>query len=154
GRRAAGRRCVAAMSRRAAPALLALVALAAAGARGVRAQEPQVVDRVVAVIGNHPILESQVQEELFARQAQGFRLPADPDSLARVRRTIIDGLIDDELLIQQATADTSIKVTDQEVAAAVEQVVRNVRGRFASEPEYREELRKAGFQTPEEYRRW
>jgi peptidyl-prolyl cis-trans isomerase SurA len=71
-----------------------------------------------------------------------------------VRRAIIDELIDNELLIQQASADTSIKVTDQEVAAGVEQTIRNVRGRFASDAEYREELRKAGFQTPEEYRRW
>ncbi len=134
--------------------LLALVALAAAGAPAVAAQEPQVVDRVVAVIGNHPVLESEVQEELFARQSQGLRIPAAGDSLARVRRAIIDELIDNELLIQQATADTSIKVTDQEVVAAVEQSIRSVRGRFGSDPEYREELRKAGFQTPEEYRRW
>ena len=134
--------------------LLALVALAAAGAPAVAAQEPQVVDRVVAVIGNHPILESEVQEELFARQSQGLRIPATGDSLARVRRAIIDELIDNELLIQQATADTSIKVTDQEVVAAVEQSIRSVRGRFGTDLEYREELRKAGFQTPEEYRRW
>ncbi|HJS47747.1 MAG TPA: peptidylprolyl isomerase, partial [Gemmatimonadales bacterium] len=138
---------------RAAPALLALVALAAAGAGPLRAQEGQVVDRVVAVIGNHPILESEVQEELFARQSGGMRLPGG-DSLAAVRRTIIDELIDNELLIQQATADTAIKVTDQEVAAAVEQSIRNVRGRFGTDAEFREELRKAGFQTPEEYRRW
>jgi peptidyl-prolyl cis-trans isomerase SurA len=136
---------------------LALAALAAAGASAVApaavAQETQVVDRVVAVIGNHPILESQVQEELFARQSQGQRIPGG-DSLAAVRRAVIDELIDNELLIQQATADTAIKVTDQEVSAAVEQTVRSVRGRFASDPEFRDELRKAGFQTPEEYRRW
>jgi peptidyl-prolyl cis-trans isomerase SurA len=134
--------------------LLALATLAVAGAPAVAAQETQVVDRVVAVIGNHPILESEVQEELFARQSQGLRIPATGDSLARVRRAIIDELIDNELLIQQASADTSIKVTDQEVAAAVEQSIRAVRGRFGSDLEYREELRKAGFQTPEEYRRW
>ncbi len=133
---------------------LALAALAAAGAPAVAAQESQVVDRVVAVIGNHPILESEVQEELFARQAQGLRIPATGDSLARVRRAVIDELIDNELLVQQASADTSIKVTDQEVAAAVEQTIRSVRGRFGTDLEYREELRKAGFQTPEEYRRW
>jgi len=103
--------------------LLALATLAVAGAPAVAAQETQVVDRVVAVIGNHPVLESEVQEELFARQSQGLRIPAAGDSLARVRRAIIDELIDNELLIQQASADTSIKVTDQEVAAAVEQAM-------------------------------
>ncbi len=142
------------MTRRLPVRFLALVALAAAGAPAVAAQEAQVVDRVVAVIGNHPILESEVQEELFARQAAGLRIPAGGDSLARVRRSIIGELIDNELLIQQATADTAIKVTDQEVAAAVEQTIRNVRGRFGTDQEYGDELRKAGFQTPEEYRRW
>ncbi len=142
------------MIRPAARRLLALAVLVTAGAPAVAAQEPQVVDRVVAVIGNHPILESEVQEELFARQSQGLRLPAAGDSLAGVRRAIIDELIDNELLIQQATADTAIKVTDQEVAAAVEQSVRGVRGRFGTDLEYRDELQKAGFQTPEEYRRW
>jgi peptidyl-prolyl cis-trans isomerase SurA len=36
----------------------------------------------------------------------------------------------------------------------VEQQVRKVRTNFTSELDYRAELKKAGFQTPEEYRRW
>src|SRR4030095_15368920 len=32
--------------------------------------------------------------------------------------------------------------------------IKNIRGRFTSEVYYRNELKKAGFQTPEEYRRW
>jgi peptidyl-prolyl cis-trans isomerase SurA len=36
----------------------------------------------------------------------------------------------------------------------VEQQVRKIRGNFSSEVDYRDELKKAGFQTPEEYRRW
>ena len=135
-------------------AALALLVVAAAPPPAVAQQEGIVVDRVVAVVGNHPILDSQVQEEVFARQSQGLRLPTSIDSLRTLRRAVIDELIDTELMVQQALADTAIVVRDQEVAAAVEQSVRNVRTRFGSEPEYREELRKAGFQTPEEYRRW
>ena len=63
-------------------------------------------------------------------------------------------IVDEELLVQQAQRDTSIKVTDQEIADGVEQQVRKVRGNFNSEVDYRNELRKAGFGTPEEYRRW
>jgi peptidyl-prolyl cis-trans isomerase SurA len=36
----------------------------------------------------------------------------------------------------------------------VEEQVRKVRSNFTSEVDYQAELRKAGFQTPEEYRRW
>ncbi|MGH7525973.1 MAG: peptidylprolyl isomerase [Gemmatimonadales bacterium] len=113
-----------------------------------------VVDRVVAVVGNRPVLASQVDEELFSRQSQGVQLPTDPKGLAEVRRQVVSSIIDEELLVQQALRDTSITVTDQEIADGVEQQVRKVRSNFNSEVDYRNELRKAGFQTPEEYRRW
>jgi peptidyl-prolyl cis-trans isomerase SurA len=113
-----------------------------------------VVDRVVAVVGNRPVLASQVDEELFSRQAQGVDLPKAPEQLDAVRREVVSSIVDEELLVQQAARDTTIQVTDQEVADGVEQQVRKVRGNFTSEVDYRNELKKAGFQTPEEYRRW
>ena len=113
-----------------------------------------VVDRVVAVVGNRPVLASQVDEELFSRQAQGADLPTAPAQLDSVRREVVSAIVDEELLVQQAARDTAIQVTDQEVADGVEQQVRKVRGNFTSEVDYKNELKKAGFQTPEEYRRW
>ncbi len=113
-----------------------------------------VVDRVVAVVGNRPVLASQVDEELFSRQAQGVKLPTDPEQLEAVRRQVVSSIVDEELLVQQAVRDTSIEVTDQEIADGVEQQVRKVRSNFSSELDYTNELKKAGFQTPEEYRRW
>ena len=44
---------------------------------------PIVVDRVVAIVGNRPVLSSQVDEEVFSRQSQGQPLPKDPDSPRR-----------------------------------------------------------------------
>ena len=113
-----------------------------------------VVDRVVAVVGNRPVLASQVDEELFSRQSQGAKLPTTEEGLKAVRREIVSSIIDEELLVQQAQRDTSITVTDEEIASGVEEQVRKVRGNFNSEVDYAGELRKAGFQTPEEYRRW
>jgi peptidyl-prolyl cis-trans isomerase SurA len=132
------------------------------GAAGAPAAQPQVlrndttvvVDRVLAVVGNRPVLASQVDEEIFSRQAQGAKLPTDPAQLDSVRRQVISSIVDEELLVQQATRDTAIHVTDQEIADGVEQQVRKVRGNFSSELDYKNELKKAGFQTPEEYRRW
>jgi peptidyl-prolyl cis-trans isomerase SurA len=113
-----------------------------------------VVDRVVAVVGNTPILASQVDEEIFSRQAQGLKLPETPQALATLRREVIQGVVESELLVQQAERDTAVKVTDQEVAEGVEQQIRKIRSNFSTEAEYASELRKAGFQTPDEYRRW
>src|SRR5215204_1224542 len=112
------------------------------------------VDQVVAVVGNRPVLASQVEEEIFSRESQGTKLPTDPEGIKAARQQIVSAIIDEELLVQQAQRDTSIKVTDEEIASGVEEQVRKVRGNFTSEVDYRAELQKAGFQTPEEYRRW
>jgi peptidyl-prolyl cis-trans isomerase SurA len=100
------------------------------------------------------VLASQVDEELFSRQSQGAKLPTTAEGLNGVRQQIVSSIIDEELLVQQAQRDTSIKVTDEEIASGVEEQVRKVRTNFTSEVDYRAELKKAGFQTPEEYRRW
>jgi peptidyl-prolyl cis-trans isomerase SurA len=113
-----------------------------------------VVDRVVAVVGNRPVLASQVDEEIFSRQSQGAKLPSDSLGIRAVRQDVVSSIIDEELLVQQAQRDTAITVTDEEIAKGVEEQIRKVRGNFSSELEYAAELRKAGFQTPEEYRRW
>ncbi len=123
-------------------------------ASGAQSDGPIVVDRVVAIVGNRPVLASQVDEEVFSRQSQGQSPPKDPDSLAALRKQVIASIVDEELLVQQAQRDTAIKVTDQEIADGVEQQVRKVRGNFTSEVDYKNELRQAGFGTPEEYRRW
>ncbi|HEU4680918.1 MAG TPA: peptidylprolyl isomerase [Gemmatimonadales bacterium] len=112
------------------------------------------VDRVLAVVGNRPILSSQVEEEIFSRESQGMKLPDTPEAMQAMRRQIISSIIDEELLVQQAQRDTAITVTDEEIAGGVEEQVRKVRGNFTSEVDYKAELQKAGFQTPEEYRRW
>ena len=112
------------------------------------------VDRVLAMVGNRPVLASQVEEEIFSRESQGAKLPTNPEGLEAVRQQIVSSIIDEELLVQQAQRDTTIKVTDEEIASGVEEQVRKVRSNFTSEVDYRAELQKAGFQTPEEYRRW
>ena len=112
------------------------------------------VDRVLAIVGNRPVLASQVEEEMFSRESQGAKLPTSPEGLEAVRQQIVGSIIDEELLVQEAQRDTAIKVTDEEIASGVEEQVRKVRGNFTSEVDYRAELQKAGFQTPEEYRRW
>jgi peptidyl-prolyl cis-trans isomerase SurA len=128
-----------------------------AAARPMAATRPDttvVIDRVVAVVGNRPVLASQVDEEVFSRQSQGQHLPTDRDSIEAIRKQVVASIVDEELLVLQAQRDTNIKVTDQEIADGVEQQVQKVRANFTSEVDYKNELRKAGFQTPEEYRRW
>lgn len=133
---------------------LLVVALGAALAPVARAQNTVPVDRIVAVVGSQPILSSQLEEELAQAQASGQTLPQDSAGRAALRRRILNNLVETELLVQQAEHDTTVKVTEQEVQDAVEQTVRNVRGRFASETEFQQQLRLAAFGGVEEWRRW
>ena len=132
--------------------LLTLAATAAAAQQGPPPN--QLLDRIVAVVGTRPILASQIEEEMVQQQAQGQPLPTDSVGLAKLRRQVLDRLIDVEILVQQAERDTSIKVTDQEVLDQVEQTYQNVRKQFSSENDFRDQIRQARFGSVEEWRRW
>ncbi len=121
---------------------------------GIRAQELTEIDHIVAVVGRTAIPYSRVQEELNVQRARGTPLPTDSVALARLMREIVERLVDDELLVQEAQADTAIRVTDEQVQGAVEQAIRQVRMQFRSDVDFERQLQASGFGTLEEYRRW
>jgi peptidyl-prolyl cis-trans isomerase SurA len=107
----------------------------------------------VAVVGTRPILASQIDEEIVRFQAQGGQLPTDSTGRAKLRRQILDRMVEEELVVQQAQRDTTVKVTEQEVLDAVEQTYQNARKQFTSEVEFQTQLRAVGLGTVEEWRR-
>src|SRR5437867_13220082 len=124
-----------------------------AAAQG-RAVSDRPVDRIVAIVGTKPILASQVEEQLVLAQAQGLKIPTDSAGRDAARRQVLRQMVDEELLVQQAERDTTIKVTDQEVQDQVEQTVQNVRKQFSSTSDFQAQLRAAQFFSEEEWRRW
>ncbi len=118
------------------------------------AQELTEVDHIVAVVGRVAIPASRVDEELNLRRSRGTVLPTDSAGLARVREDIVQQLVNDELLVQEAQADTSIHITDEQVQAAVDAAIRKVRTQFRSDVDFQRELQTSGFGSMEEYRRW
>lgn len=115
----------------------------------------EAADRIIAIVGNKPILLSEVDEQLNSRmQGQNQTVPTDTAQLNPLRRQVIQDLIDLELLYQIAILDTTVKVTEEQVNAAVDEQVRNVRRRYQSDQAYRADLQRTGFFSPEEYRRW
>lgn len=115
----------------------------------------EAADRIIAIVGNRPILLSEVDEQINARmQQQNQQVPSDTAQLNPLRRQMIQELIDLELLYQMALTDTTVKVTEEQVNASVDEQVRNVRRRYQSDQQYREDLQRTGFFSPEEYRRW
>jgi peptidyl-prolyl cis-trans isomerase SurA len=134
-------------------ALTALLCAAALPPAAAAQQAARPLDRIVAIVGTRPILASQVDEELVRFQAQGGQLPPDSAGRAKVRRQVLDRMVEEELIVQQALRDTTVKVTEQEVLDAVEQTYQNARKQFTSELEFQNQLRAVGLGSVEEWRR-
>jgi len=110
------------------------------------------VDRVVAVVGSSAITWSDLAAAVNEQRAAGLQLPADAAGQLAVARNVLNDLVDQEILVQKAK-DVKVEVTDAEVAPQVDKQIKDVRSHFQSDIEYRNELKSAGFGSPEEYRR-
>jgi peptidyl-prolyl cis-trans isomerase SurA len=136
---------------------LALLAPAIAGAQLPAASRTTLpptipVDRVVAVVGNQPLLWTDVLTAINQRRASGLQLPPDSAGQAALAKTVLNELIDEEILVQKAKT-MKLESSESEVATAADRQIKGIRGQFKSDEEYRTELRNAGFGTPEEYRK-
>src|SRR5262245_50141863 len=80
------------------PAAVVLTAPRTAGAR--------MVEKIAAVVGENVVLASEVEEKAAPLMADVSRV-TDPDKRAArasaLRREVLERLIDDELILQQAT---------------------------------------------------
>ncbi|HMM12413.1 MAG TPA: peptidylprolyl isomerase [Bacteroidales bacterium] len=87
--------------------------------QGLLAQEPAVIDQVVAVVGRHVVLQSDIENQyLQMRMQQGIRGTAET-----MRCEILEDLLFQKLLLNQAELD-SITVTDDQVEQEMERRLR------------------------------
>jgi parvulin-like peptidyl-prolyl isomerase len=102
---------------RTAPLLLLL--LAPAGGAVART-----VEKVAAVVGDNVVLASEVEEKAAPLMADVTRMP-DPDKRAArasaLRREVLDRLIDEELILQQAT-DLKLSISSEQVDSSIEEI--------------------------------
>src|SRR5579862_13338 len=110
------------------------------------------LERIVAIVGDQPVLWSSVLENINVRRAQGMPIPDDSAGQMSIITEVVNDLVDQELLVQKAK-DLKVDVADEDVAAGVDNQIKRVRSQFSSDAEYKSELKKAGFGTPEEYRK-
>ena len=110
------------------------------------------VDRVVAIVGDQPLLWSDVLAFINQQRAAGVQIPSDSAGQEAFAKDALNQLIDEEILVQKAH-EMKVEVTESEVNRSVDDQLKRVRDQFKTDEEYRTELRNAGFGTPEEYRR-
>ncbi len=107
------------------------------------------LDRIAAVVGTKVILVSDIEAALAAQQTP---MPADSAERRALQRSVLDQLIDVEVLIQRAEKDTSLLIDELEVQQLADAQIAKVRGNFPTDKEYRDALVEAGFGTPDDYR--
>ena len=111
------------------------------------------LDRVVAVIGDVVVTQSGLQERLIQKRQEGVPFPTDSAGFQTFVVGIVNELIDEELLVHKGK-ELKVEVPDADVNNTVDKQMKDIRGRFSSESEFRAELQKAGLGTPEEFRRY
>ena len=111
------------------------------------------LDRIVAVVGDVVITQSALQERLIQKRAEGHVMPKDSLGFLAFADTVVNELVNEELIIAKAK-DLKVEVPDADVASTVDKQIKEVRKRFTSDAEFRSELGKAGYGTPEEYKRF
>ena len=110
------------------------------------------IDRVVAIVGDQPLLWTDILTAINQRRAQGMKIPTDSAGQAALAKTVLGELIDEEILVQKAK-EMKLEVTDADITSSADRQIKSIRANFKSDDEYRTELRNAGLGTPEEYRK-
>src|SRR5262245_40246535 len=102
---------------------------------------PLLLDRIVAVVADTILLNSDIEEQLAMLKASGQPVPTDSAGLLNIRRQIIDGLIEKLVLLHAAKRDTTVKVDDSKVDAEVERQVEQRKQQFGGEVPFETALR-------------
>lgn len=118
--------------------------IAAPAAAQTPAAGEQVVDRVVAVVGDTVLLLSDVQTEMQQMRAAGGNIPDDPAAQEQIFRQILEQRVNDLVLLEAALA-AGMSVRDEEVNQMVEEDVQSVRQRFGSDAAFQAAIADAGL---------
>ena len=128
-----------------ASAIVVGLSLFLGGLSRASAQGPELVDRVVAVVDDESILQSDLDREVESykfEQSQSGQPVTEDD--ATIRRKMLDRLIEVKLLVAQAKLD-EIEVTDDEIDQAVARSLDEVISRFGTKAELMKELARNGM---------
>ena len=111
------------------------------------------LDRVVAVVGDVPITQSNLRERIVAKKQEGAVVPKDSAGYKAFAVASLNELVDEELLLEKGK-EIKTEVPDADVNNTVEQQYKAIRSRFSNDADFKAELAKAGYGTPEEYKRF
>ncbi len=113
-----------------------------------KAQEPQVIDRVVAVVGQNIILQSDIEAQYIQMRLQG----GIKGSASSIRCEILEDLMFQKLMLNQAEMD-SITVTEEQVKSEVDRLVSYFISQLGSQENLEKYYKKSMAEIKEELTR-
>ncbi len=110
--------------------------------------EREMVDRVAAIVDEESILLSDVLREMNLLRLQRDMGEMTEEQQRLFFRQVLDGMIDDELLVAQAKIK-GFEVGEHELNESVDREIRAIKERLGGEVGYRQELQRQGFTEAE-----
>jgi peptidyl-prolyl cis-trans isomerase SurA len=126
-------------------ALACTAVLAAILIISAQANAAEVIDGIEAVVGDYVILKSEVafQLQLFAMQQKENSL--SPERVEKLRKELIEQMVNDKLILIKALKDTSITVSSEQIEEALDYKLEELKSRFPSQVEFEQQMALEGL---------
>jgi peptidyl-prolyl cis-trans isomerase SurA len=126
--------------------LFIIIGLLSLGQNGRAQENAYILDRVVAVVGDFHVLQSDVEQQYLQMKMNRAYLPDD------VKCNILEYFIGQKLLMTQAKID-SIEVSEGQIEQSMESRLSNFIGQFGSEEEMEQYFNKSIYDIKEDLRK-
>lgn len=124
------------------PALAALIIISLTFSA---AAQRDVIDRIVAVVGDEIILASELANQMQMVTFQSGKTPRNAAEAEQLRDQTLDGMVSDKLFLFSAKKDTSIHVRPEEIERALDEHIARMKANFPSEQAFDEALAAEGL---------
>ena len=112
--------------------------------------EDDVVDRVMAIVGDSIILQTEVQEELQRMAMSGGATLPDPGpELDQMMSQVLDQIVNRTLVLQEAARDTLIRIEESEIEDRVTSRINEVTQQFGGQSGLQQALEADGLNLAE-----
>jgi peptidyl-prolyl cis-trans isomerase SurA len=125
--------------------ILLLCALAMTVGASAGFAERDVVDRIIAIVGNEVILASELANQLQLVALQTGKQPQSEEELQKFQEEILESMISDRLFLIEARKDTTISVRTEEIDQALDDHVARISANFGSEEAFLQALAAEGL---------
>jgi len=105
----------------------------------------EILDQIVAIVGKNIILDSELKVQLEFYLSQTGQRINDPEELSKLRKNLLDQMINDRLLLIQAEKDTLVKISEKEIENTLEEQLSRIKSQFPTEEAFQKELEAEGL---------